>query len=452
MIRKIRLKNFKSFADVEFDLTKKRTEIKPLVLIYGENGSGKSNIIESIAFLKDLQYTMKMSLARSELLKKAPGIEELSEAMSKTVFPYDLKDLIFRGKTSLPELLEKTKTIGSKENMFVEIEMYIEDFITVYALEFDNVSIVKETIRYPLNERIVTIADINKDKIKIHKSVFGDKKYEKEFRYTLSQYWGKHTFLSTLAHEIDLKNETFIENSISEKLIKVINYIDNITVELSDNIVENMSVINMISGRCKKDNFDLEYKKYESSYNSLFKALYADIYKVYYETSEVNEDILEYKMHFEKNIGDRIVKIPADLESMGTKKIIDLMPYLLKAISGGVVWFDEFDLGIHDVLISTIIRAVANKIQGQLVITTHNTTLIEPDAIHEIGTEAVYILDSDYMANKKFHCLSDYNIKKTNNPRDMYLRGAFGGISFVDKLYIDDIFDMEIENLGGDDY
>ncbi len=452
MIRKIRLKNFKSFADVEFDLTKKRTEIKPLILVYGENGSGKSNIIESIAFLKDLQYTMKMSLARSELLKKAPGIEELSEAMSKTVFPYDLKDLIFRGKTSLPELLEKTKTIGSKENMFVEIEMYIEDFVTIYALEFDNVSIVKETIRYPLNERIVTIADINKDKIKIHNSVFGDKKYEKEFRYTLSQFWGKHTFLSTLAHEIDLKNETFIENSISEKLIKVINYIDNITVELSDNIVENMSVINMISGRCKKDNFDLEYKKYESSYNSLFKALYADIYKVYYETSEVNEDILEYKMYFEKNIGDRIVKIPADLESMGTKKIIDLMPYLLKAISGGVVWFDEFDLGIHDVLISTIIRSVANKIQGQLVITTHNTTLIEPEAIREIGTDAVYILDSDYMANKKFHCLSDYNIKKTNNPRDMYLRGAFGGISFVDKLYIDDIFDMEIENLGGDDY
>ncbi|MCK5872165.1 MAG: AAA family ATPase, partial [Methylococcales bacterium] len=41
-------KNFKNFADVEIDLS------KPMTLLIGRNGSGKSNLIEGVELLAEL--------------------------------------------------------------------------------------------------------------------------------------------------------------------------------------------------------------------------------------------------------------------------------------------------------------------------------------------------------------------------------------------------------------
>lgn len=43
MFEYIRLKNFKSFGDIEFNLLDKKGNPKKLILLYGENGIGKSN-------------------------------------------------------------------------------------------------------------------------------------------------------------------------------------------------------------------------------------------------------------------------------------------------------------------------------------------------------------------------------------------------------------------------
>ena len=49
----IRLVNFKSFKDVIFDFAQKNNNRpKNLVSIYGENGSGKTNIVDSFKILK----------------------------------------------------------------------------------------------------------------------------------------------------------------------------------------------------------------------------------------------------------------------------------------------------------------------------------------------------------------------------------------------------------------
>ena len=39
MFTNIKLKNFKSFKNVEINLQSKKGEYKPLVIIYGENGN-----------------------------------------------------------------------------------------------------------------------------------------------------------------------------------------------------------------------------------------------------------------------------------------------------------------------------------------------------------------------------------------------------------------------------
>ena len=59
MFTNIRLKNFRSFKDVSLNLESKQS-FKRLVLIYGENGMGKSNLALGFSVLNDLLNTMKI--------------------------------------------------------------------------------------------------------------------------------------------------------------------------------------------------------------------------------------------------------------------------------------------------------------------------------------------------------------------------------------------------------
>ena len=51
MFRYMKLKNYKSLVDVYVDFTTKKDEPKKLVLLYGENGAGKSNLMASFLTL-----------------------------------------------------------------------------------------------------------------------------------------------------------------------------------------------------------------------------------------------------------------------------------------------------------------------------------------------------------------------------------------------------------------
>ncbi len=58
MFEYIKLKNFKSFDNIELNLLDKRNNPKKLVLIYGENGVGKSNIASAFFMLSEMLRTM----------------------------------------------------------------------------------------------------------------------------------------------------------------------------------------------------------------------------------------------------------------------------------------------------------------------------------------------------------------------------------------------------------
>ena len=55
----VKLKNFKSFNDITLDLTDKNNRPKSLVLIYGENGIGKSNLASAFYMLSETLRTME---------------------------------------------------------------------------------------------------------------------------------------------------------------------------------------------------------------------------------------------------------------------------------------------------------------------------------------------------------------------------------------------------------
>ena len=62
MFEYIKLKNYKSFKDVELNLLDRRNNPKKLILIYGENGIGKSNIASAFFMLSETLRTMDVQI------------------------------------------------------------------------------------------------------------------------------------------------------------------------------------------------------------------------------------------------------------------------------------------------------------------------------------------------------------------------------------------------------
>lgn len=186
-------------------------------------------------------------------------------------------------------------------------------------------------------------------------------------------------------------------------------------------------------GKIKKDKEDL-LDRSERIIRDFFTQAYSDIKDVYYD-KKIDSDVILYKLFVRKMIGGKIRTLSFDNESAGTQHIIDIIRSLLGAFCGVTVVYDEIDDGIHDLLLKNVLESMIDDITGQLIITTHNTYMLE-----SIDIKSVYLINVDYQGNKEVKCLDKYpRIQGTNNPRIMYLKGLFGGVPIVDILDYDTI-------------
>ncbi|MFA6843677.1 MAG: AAA family ATPase, partial [Bacilli bacterium] len=165
MIKKIKLTNFKSFKDVTIDFTGANGVPKKSIFIYGENGSGKSNIVSSIVFL---QYTISSLLAAQEIEKVIN-----SDTNNLTIKNYE--GLRTRLNCNIEQLVSNYKLIDSNENMKLHYELIINNKTAEYDIEFDDKGIVYESLYYPIFKNKVLIYEVkNIDEVFISDNLFKD--------------------------------------------------------------------------------------------------------------------------------------------------------------------------------------------------------------------------------------------------------------------------------------
>lgn len=138
-------------------------------------------------------------------------------------------------------------------------------------------------------------------------------------------------------------------------------------------------------------------------------------------------------------IGGNLKDINIDKESTGTQQILELLPFLITAIKGGVVFIDEFDSGIHDLMVRAILKNINRYLKGQLILSSHNTKLMEEIEF----LDYFYFLTIDRFGNKEICSINDYE-KRTypkNNIRDLYFKGEFDAIPFTVDIDYKNILD-----------
>jgi AAA15 family ATPase/GTPase len=194
----------------------------------------------------------------------------------------------------------------------------------------------------------------------------------------------------------------------------------------------------MRSGIISKDDVEI-LNIAEKILNDFFTQAYADIKRISYEKKSYKNNSVKYQLYVDKMIAGKIRRINFEHESAGTQQILEIVRMLLGLFCGVTVVYDEIDDGIHDVLLCNIISSLKNEINGQLIITTHNTMLLE-----EIDPRSAYVICVDYLGNKEIRCMADFSIQNSNNARIKYLKGLFGGTPYIEGIDYDTIV-YEIE-------
>ena len=428
MFTYIKLKNYKSLIELEVDLTKKENTPKKLISIYGENGIGKSNFVDSFYTLKKIVSTRTVNEKIRILTEKQKELQ--TDDFDKALYFFgQLGSIIKNGFFSNSiDIINECKTIDSKDNMIIEVGFKIKSKSGIYCIETDNTDIISEKLDFTLNKNKVNFFEITKKEKYLNESVFIDNEYKKEILSIIEKYWGKHSLLSLIAYEIEDKKENYVKKKIFNGMFEVINFFSSLSI-LSRNKMEVFKDIEeekLFYGTLAL-NEEKRLINIENIINTFFTALFSDIKQAYYK-KKIDNDKINYILCFKKNIYNKLIDIEYNRESTGTKNILKILPYLISTAKGKTVIIDEIDNGIHDLLILKILENLSEDLKGQLIITTHNTLLLEEEFIKD----SIYIFKVDENANKKLLSLNKFEgrIHPNLSIRKRYLKGLYGGIPF----------------------
>ena len=429
MFTKITLENFRSFDHIVFDLTEKGNVPKHLAVLYGENGAGKSNLMSAFVLLPELTRTMDVRDAYERLLTRdAIFQDEKMEKVMREQMRHSLRDM--------SAIIKDYRMIDCEDPIVAEYEFNINGNNGCYRVEFGQDEIVHERLEYVLNRRRGLYFDCSSDGILINDTVIqgtNGKDFLVDVKETAKRYWGKHSLLAILLYEMKDKSNAFGRDNVTENFNTVLREFRGLScaVSMGNKSWEGLSSKLQALKRPLQGHLSLR-RETELDYASdfftqLFTSVDLSVRKIFYK-KEFHDDEIYYKLIEEKYIAGNYRRIDFERESAGNCQLLNISCYLLTACMGGVVILDEAEANIHDLLFQKLLEEIRPILKGQVIMTTHNTMLMEAS----FAREATYILsvDPDNPSDKKIRCISDYR-KRTyaaNNIRNKYLNCEYGGV------------------------
>lgn len=422
MIHSLSIQNFLSFKEEKlfsFEAVKdnkqekhqivevaKGVRLLKLIVVYGANASGKSNLLEAFEFLREFWF------------KKMDRKED---------------------KTGVTPFLLDDRT--SKEDSKFKLTFYVNKLKFIYTLTIStNIVSYESLLYYPgtqpaiiferkLNNNIseisfgpkIKVSQIAKDEISIkclpNMSVFSaySRLNIQIEALELAVNWIKNQFISSL----DIKTSWL---KYSEKMISKDDIAKNKILEFLQQADLNISSIETeIMKRKISDEFLKQLKTLnipKSEFDNLLKEQTFDTVKTSFTHKIINKDhSISYK------------KLPMESQSEGTKRVFGLSGGILKTIEqNAFLAIDEIESKLHPRLIEFVLeKFLRESEQAQLLVTTHYDGLLEEDDL--LRKDSIWFTEKQDDASTNLYSLSDFKaVNRITSLQKAYKYGKFGAI------------------------
>lgn len=379
------------------------------IIIFGGNGSGKSNLLSSLSLMKNIISNIPPK-ATTKLPKRSFLLDDYSKEKNSS---FEI-ELIQNG-TQYKYFFEycRTQIINEKLEIFNKnkYDVYFE------RTNCTNYDIVPERLRSFISETrdnvlFLQTAQGKNDAVSIdiikwfeESLVFFSHNHSEDLVYLLKDPCKKERFLEFMSladmNMIDVEVET-ATNKIPEEIINALN---GLMTTLNDG------------------SLDSELPKEQTVEN-----IYT-VYKKYDESNNV--------------IGTQ--KIPLEMESSGTQKIIYIaLNILFCQNENKVIILDEFDNAFHEELANALVKIFNSESNTtQFVVTSHELNLMD----NNLRKDQIYFVEKDFTGESEVYSIFDFDDSTRGDfgYYKRYIKGAFGAIPNIDSQKIVKMFSSDKE-------
>ncbi len=123
--------------------------------------------------------------------------------------------------------------------------------------------------------------------------------------------------------------------------------------------------------------------------------------------------------------------VPFELaeESHGTQTLYVFLGTITDALQkGNTILFDEQLYSIHPMLLRQIVDMFNRSAQGQVILTTHDTNLLD---LNLLRRDQIYFAEKDKSGRGRVYALADFSPRKDEAIGKGYLAGRYGAVPFV---------------------
>lgn len=394
------------------NLTKiEKHDVLRSAVIYGANGSGKSNTIDAIAFMKDL-VTNGMRNQPNDKIRHSPH-----------------------------------KLATSNEESEYTMQFITQGVRYSYGFTLLNGEVTSEYLKYVPSTRMAKIFTRQGNEI-----IEGDS-FKGRFANGREALKSNRLFLSCVANFCDIEEVARAFNFYDKELV-IYNRNGNQrdlyraldTMANNPKYVAAVSAVLRAIGMPVRD-ICVKIEKVPMSgdmLNTVVKNMVTKGSSINFANGEIG--IYDVKMMYKNFVVDLFEE-----ESTGTKKIIAFMCSMLDAMAQNKILIcDELDANLHESVLIYLVKLfhrTAVRDKSQIIFTTHNTSVLDLEYFRRDQIWFTEQRDED-RSTDLYSLIEINNVRKDENTRRGYIGGKYGAIPMLNEKFADCICDIvkEVED------
>lgn len=406
-VTNVEVKNLKNVKNGLFNTNSNFSNLAAadVVGFYGQNGSGKTAIVEAFNLLKSLLDTNKLPELSKHLIYFNEEFIELSFGF---IIKNKIGEFFVKYEVMFSAGNEKLKVV--QEKISYRENLSRKRFKEIIFKDNQEISIRNQVLK-SMNENIrVNVLVANRMATENSTSFIFRDELKEIYEYFLNDI--EKEIMSNLTldfnrdfHVIDqTQYGLLIANIIMPFSVHVENMYGNIPYELSETMVLPPQLFETIEKVIEQINVVLK---------TIIPGLQVKIRKIHHEKMNNGKDGIRFEFLSTKEN----IELPLRSESSGVLKIISILSTLIAVYNNpnACVVIDELDAGIFEYLLGELLEVISENGQGQLFFTSHNLRVLEVLPIRNLWFTTL---------NEEDRYLQLKGVKKLNNARDIYLRAV----------------------------
>ncbi len=406
-IKDIGIKNIKNvkYGKLNTNSSFEKMDWADIVGFYGQNGSGKTAVVEAMSLLKSLLITKELPEKSEYLISlDANNIELYFKFLVINKFGEYTIEYSFMLESDEDRLKVINEKISYKENIkrrkFKDIITKEGDKIVIRNKSLDSIG-VKQQLKIMLADQLSTLNHtgfVFRDELK---EVFKDILNEEEYEILKNLVVDFNKDFHIIDNE---QNGLILANIMMPFSVHLGNMRGKIPYGLNEPMVLPAAMYNAI-------------KKVVDQINAV---IYHIIPGLEIDANKINTEIMEDSevgVRFEFLSKKNGVLLPLRCESEGTLKLISILSTLIAVFNNAnaCVVIDELDSGVFEYLLGEILEVIEKDGKGQLFFTSHNLRILEV-----LKNKDLWFTTN----NENNRYLQLKGIKPLNNVRDIYIRAV----------------------------